>query len=152
VHLSLEQPSPEFVRDLVGNARCEDQLGAEVSGVKLSTEWLAERAQMSNTIMHAYLDDVPAAVWGVVVNHPVTGTGDLWFVGSRVLEEHWRTFVRVSRFVVGEILMRRHPKLRIGVDDWYRESLRWVQWMGFQPQGTVQWNGGGLVHVMTKEA
>ncbi len=151
VQLSLNRPTPEFVAELVEDTRIEDRLGAESAGVALTPEWLTDRAEESNTIMHAHIDGTPAAIWGVIVNHPITGTGDLWFVGSQVLEDNWRTFVRLSRFIL-EILLRRHPRLRVAIDDWYSESLSWVQWMGFQPQGTAQWGGGGLVHIMTKEA
>jgi len=152
VQLSLRRPTPGYLVAVVADARATDARGAMSAGEDLSVEFLAKRCAESDTLMHGWFDGEPAGLWGVVVEHPVTGRGDLWFVGTKTAQRHPMTFARVSKMIVDDILLRRHPKILIGVDDWYEQALRWVLWMGFEHRTISQWKEGGAVHILTKEA
>lgn len=77
-----------------------------------------------------------AAIFGVA---PVSGypkLGQVWCVGSDLIEHHKREFLTLSREWL-EAANRRYPVLGNVIDARNEVSLRWLQWMGFSLVGKI---------------
>ncbi len=153
VTLSLARPKDDFIDAIVAGVRDTDCRGVRSAmGCEITATLIRELCDEATTVVQGELNGEPAMLCGVQVLHSITGTGDLWFYGSKLLQEHKKTFAQMSKFVVDRILLVRHPRIRIGVDDWYKVSMSWAKWLGFKRQRTQMWPGGSVVHVLMKEA
>ena len=89
----------------------------------------------------ALIDDIPCAVFGVA-------QGVIWLVGTDEITHHPVTFLRVSRKIFPQ-LSHGYPVLHNYVHEANTLSLRWLQWLGFHVDPSV--NHFHYVYFLNKE-
>jgi len=77
----------------------------------------------------ALMDGEPAAIFGVVPVTAMGGGGVIWLLGTPLLLTHWRTFARLSKPLLRELLARYDSLINVvHVDNC--AAIRWLEWVG----------------------
>ena len=69
-------------------------------------------------------------MWGVNPTTLIGLTGVPWMLGSELVAQHWRVFLRENKRWVAHAL-RLFPILWNLVDARYAEAIAWLRWLGF---------------------
>ncbi len=86
----------------------------------------------------ALIDSRPVAMGGIIASS--TGYAGWMVADSDTLYRYRKSFLRASREETAR--MRAFaPGFVTHVDQRWRKSLKWLQWLGFQPVGEFEFNG-----------
>lgn len=75
------------------------------------------------------------AMWGACAAALTDSKAYLWMLGSRDIPNNKKVLLRGSRSFVAH-MHRTHALLECMVDNRYKQAVRWVRWMGFEPVGS----------------
>jgi len=118
VHAARLQLRPADAREIAANG--VDKM--EAIGVSLARSLWA----------YAYIvDGEVAAILGCGLTCMLGGHHTPWLITGRPVDRHKREFLRLTRARVEE-MKRRYPVMVNWVHAEYRESLRWLAWLGFE--------------------
>lgn len=83
--------------------------------------------------------DRVACVFGVTGASLLSDTGYPWLIGTDLIEQHAKPFLRRNKKMVG-VMLDRYPFLENYVDVRNEKSIQWLRWLGFtfgeaQPYG-----------------
>jgi hypothetical protein len=91
------------------------------------------------------------AVWGVYGYGDERGAA-VWMHGTKLLPQYPRMILKYSRTVV-EHLLPTYRRLEILVSAKYRQSCRWLEWLGFElGQALPVGADGTLFHLAQRRA
>lgn len=91
---------------------------------------LAKSLYRSDYAFAGLVDGRAEVMWGVGAISPVFGVGMPWLLGTDVVLDHRKQFLRASREWV-DIMLARYDELMNYVDDRNEVTKRWLQWLGF---------------------
>lgn len=137
---------PEHIEELIANLRDEDR--AEVLAFGRGVEPIRGSYQAAHASHALLVDGRVVAVWGVM--ELVDGAAALWMHGTALLPRHGRLVLRFSRAVV-EKLAGHYRRLEVLVSSKYRQSCRWLEWLGFD-LGPVGGTPDNPLYLATREA
>lgn len=96
---------------------------------------IPKNIQTSVVAQTALVDGEVAMVWGLKQNSLLSGV-NVWLITTRTIEKKSYQFLAKSRRAVMEALAE-HSYLYCYVDAAYETSVRWLEWMGFEPSQIV---------------
>ncbi len=113
------------------SVREEDEKEIIASGFKTTREALVysyENSSIAFTLEGP--DGVPLAIFGVVPHGTLLGeVATVWMIGCRGLSAYRRSFARLSKPMIGNLL-GCYPVLVNIVDARYYKTIRWLRWCG----------------------
>lgn len=118
---------PEHIEELIVNLRSEDL--AEVCAFGRGVEPIRDSFKLADASHALLVDGRVVAVWGILELED--GAAALWMHGTRDLPRHARLVLRFSRAVIGRLAVH-YRRLQVLVSAKYRQSCRWLQWLGFE--------------------
>ena len=88
------------------------------------------------------INDEVVTIFGVASGSLLTGLGVPWLVGTDLLEQHQKTFLRRCKPILKQML-GQYPTLMNYVDERNHIAKAWLHWLGFQieeakPAGLLQ--------------
>ncbi len=125
---SIDQASYADAAYVVLHARKEDSLGTPQGGVK---EVLQKVFRVSRDTVYAVkVEGVPLCIFGVAEATLLSGAATPWVVGTPEMRRHSTFLLRASRKIL-KVLLKEFGSLRSRVHRANTESIRWLQWLGF---------------------
>lgn len=85
----------------------------------------------SDLISVALINDEPCAIFGLVKGSLLTETGTPWLLGTDLIDQHKKSFVKHTKLGI-EQMLNVCPKLSNYVHCKHIKSIRWLTTMGFQ--------------------
>lgn len=76
------------------------------------------------------VDDEVACIFGVTGASVLSETGYPWLIGTDLIEQHAKAFLKRNRKMVG-LMLARYPVLKNYVDVRNEKSIQWLRWLGF---------------------
>lgn len=86
--------------------------------------------------------DEVACIFGVRGASMLSETGYPWLIGTNLIEQHAKAFLRRNRAIV-QIMLDTYPHLTNYVDARNGAAIQWLKWLGFamlpaMPYGAAQ--------------
>lgn len=137
----IERATADHARHLAPKLRLKD--AAEVRAMGLSNLTALTNSMAWSTHAFAAIDtasDEVLCMWGYCQESLLCDRVALWLLGSPHLRAHRREFLRLSKTFVDAVLTE-HAEVECLVDSRYNEAVRWVLWLGFEPQEHRTMNG-----------
>jgi hypothetical protein len=109
---------------------------AEVRALGMDpTQALLDSVSNSSEAFAVSFDGELSAIFGVVpARETLLGSSDvgqIWMLSGEGITRHRKAFLRVSRWVVAQLLQRYRLLWNV-IDARYAGALRWARWLGFE--------------------
>lgn len=145
----FEKPTPEMVRYIADNMRKADAVEVWEMSDQTPIESLEQGVSLSNFCSVAVIDDLPVAVFGLVIVDIITGTGVPWLLGTNGAVKHRKVFLDSCSEGIDEML-NICPNLFNYVHAENKISVRWLKHMGFTiEEPTAMGKRGAMFHRFT---
>ena len=127
----VKRAKPEHIPCIAENMRESDRREVWASNRRTPLEALTLSLQHAELAFTAFIDGVPALMWGVGAPAGLLSVvGVPWFLGTDAIREVIRDFLKYSpRFV--QMMQDRFPRLENHVHARNRLSIRWLTHCGF---------------------
>lgn len=79
------------------------------------------------------VDEQVACIFGVTGASILSETGYPWLIGTDLIEQHAKAFLRRNKQMV-RTMLERYPRLENYVDVRNATSIQWLKWLGFSMQ------------------
>ncbi len=119
-------------RDEIRAASMQEPLAALTNGLRASTHAWA-----------GLLDGEVACIFGVAPISLMGGNGSVWLLGSDLIDQHPKHFLRRCRRQLA-VMARGYSLLQNYVDDRNKKSIAWLEWLGFTIEEPVPHGIAGL--------
>jgi len=129
--LDIRPLTPELIDAIAADASEDSILVAEALGcesVKSSLEYTASVTRHPEAVL---LDGVPMAALGLYEPGVISARGIPWFVYTKAMLPHSRTFFKATKVVVNH-WQQEYDVLSAFVLTSFTKSRRWVEWLGFR--------------------
>lgn len=114
-------------------------------------EALRSSLEVSTAAWTGLIDDVPVCMFGVAPVAVLAGRGAPWLLGTDLIEQFPRTFLRRCRGCVARMLAV-YPLLENFVHEGNTVSKQWLAWLGFElAEHPVTVIGGAQFRYFRKE-
>ncbi|MBF8177806.1 hypothetical protein [Herminiimonas contaminans] len=127
---SIEPATLAHVAAMAPNIRQADRNEVMASAgrdVELLLPECVERAEMA---WAGLVDDEVACIFGVQGASFMSLTGYPWMIGTDLIEQHAKPFLRRNRKMVS-VMLDRYPHLVNYVDARNAKAIEWLNWLGF---------------------
>lgn len=126
---------PEDVLELSACVRSADRLEAEALGVTSVEEALMAGLRCSSHAWTGRANGEIVCLFGAALRSQLLQTGSVWLIGSICLERYARPFLRHSLPYL-TIMLESYRYLSNYVDVRNRKTIRWLDWLGAEFEGT----------------
>lgn len=99
-----------------------------------------ERSEMA---WAGLVDDRVACIFGVVGASVLSETGYPWMLGTDLIDDHAKAFLRRNKAMVG-VMLARYPHLTNYVDARNAKAIGWLRWLGFTIRPAVPYGAAQL--------
>lgn len=122
---------PHLIDAAVFSTRLREADHAEITALGLEPEPALDYC-IRNAVWAraAFVNALPAALWGVGAETLAGQTGVVWAMTTPLIEQHKRRFMAESRCFV-DFALTIFPHLESWTDARYTRALRWLRWLGF---------------------
>jgi len=134
------RPNDDLIQYVADNMRDADRIEVAASHGYSPIVALRFGVERSKLCSVALINDVPCAVFGLVVENIATGLGVPWLLGTDLIFKHKREFIKHTRVGVDEML-ELCPRLENMVHCENLKSIRWLVSMGFTMSDPEHVNG-----------
>lgn len=135
--------TPEHAEELALTMREADVAELWASSLCEPREALINGIKCSDQAMTGLLDGEVACMFGVTPTSMLGGNGIVWMLGSDLIEQHPKHFLRRCRAEVA-VMARNYDVLHNWVDDRNVKSIRWLRWLGFTVESPQARGAAGL--------
>jgi GNAT superfamily N-acetyltransferase len=122
--------SPAHAEALAPRMRAADVAEVYAAARHAPLEALTRSLAISTHAWCGIMDGEVACLFGVGMRSLLGGVGSPWMLGSDLIEQHGKAFLRRSRGVVAQ-MQAAYPELENWVDARNAVSIRWLRWLGF---------------------
>lgn len=91
---------------------------------------LADSVARSDMAWAGLVDDRVACIFGVAGASIISETGYPWLLGTDLIEQHAKAFLRRNKAMV-RVMLSRYPYLKNHVDVRNTTAIGWLRWLGF---------------------
>jgi hypothetical protein len=143
----LRPPEPADVRAVASHMRLADVIECAAVGKRDLRHALSEGIERSVSAWTAEVDGVPALITGVAPLHTLLGdTGVPWMLGTDLVTQHQRAFIRMSPDYIIRMLGAFSHLLNF-VHAENTAAVRWLKRMGFSMEAAAPYGPyGALFH------
>lgn len=121
----------EHVTAMLPHVRIADRHEVMASSGLPMEDVLGECVRKSDGMAWAGLvDDQVACIFGVVGASILSDTGYPWLLGTDLIEQHAKAFLRRNKAMV-KVMLSRYPYLKNYVDVRNTTAICWLRWLGF---------------------
>jgi hypothetical protein len=130
----LEVKFPDVTEDhifeLARNMRPDDLEECRQAGYATALEAVSESVKASKECRACTVDDQVLAIYGVIEQSILTGSGQLWLLTTNLVESHKKTFVLYSKLVL-LLMKQRWRSLVVPIGAEHKGALRLAHRYGF---------------------
>jgi hypothetical protein len=139
---SIIPATQEHVAQMLPHVRLADRNEVMASSGQPVDELLGKCVAMSEMVWAGLVHDRVACIFGVVGASLLSETGHPWLIGTDLIEQHAKPFLRRNKKMVG-VMLDRYPLLENYVDARNATAIQWLRWLGFtfsdaQPYGAYR--------------
>ena len=127
--VEIRASKAEDATAFTGKLRAEDEREIHIFGHKDVESCLRFGYLQSVESYTILYKGVPAAMFGLVPRSLLGSDACVWFLGTAEMCHIKKTFMKLSRFCIGEWL-NKYPVLWNIVPADYEKSLKWLRWLG----------------------
>lgn len=120
----------EHVQAMLPHVRTADRHEVMASSGLPMESVLGECVARSEMAWAGLVGDEVACIFGVVGASIISETGYPWLLGTDLIEQHAKAFLRRNKAMVKRMLAR-YPYLKNYVDVRNTTAISWLQWLGF---------------------
>jgi hypothetical protein len=131
VTVTLVAADDEYIAQIVRHLRPRESARATAIGMAAFTALVRDEISRSVIAYAGLVDGRCGALWGVKTAELLAREGTMWLLGSTLIDQNPITFLRHSRRSV-LALRGSFATLSACVVSDYRESRRWLLWLGFE--------------------
>lgn len=128
--LNFAPATPERAEHVAQRARAADVAEVRATDGKTVGQAINAALAQSERVSCMMINDEPVAIFGVRRISMVPSIGVPWLLGTDAITENPIEFARASKKYLPEV-QRGYESLRNFVDSRHKESVRWLQWLGF---------------------
>lgn len=130
VEIKFVKPTIELVEAIAEDMRQADADEIWSSDNYTPLEALMQGWKISDRVTIVTVNNEPCVMFGLVICDILTGTGNLWMLGTNNSLNYKRQFLIRTPMVIDEML-KICPKLFNYVHVENKISIRWLKWLGF---------------------
>lgn len=120
----------EHVTAMLPHVRIADRHEVMASSGLPMEAALPDSVKRSDMVWAGMVDDKVACIFGVAGASILSTTGYPWLLGTDLIEQHAKAFLRRNRAMV-KVMLERYPYLTNYVDVRNATAISWLQWLGF---------------------
>lgn len=123
----------EHVAAMLPNVRTADRHEVMAATGMAMEDALPDSLKRSEMAWAGMVDDQVACIFGVAGASILSETGFPWMIGTHLIEQHAKAFLRRNKQMVQQML-DRYPHLENYVDVRNTTAIGWLKWLGFEMQ------------------
>lgn len=127
---SIVPATQEHVTAMLPHVRLADRHEVMASSGLPMEDALPDSLKRSEMAWAGLVDDQVACIFGVAGASILSTTGYPWMIGTDLIEQHAKAFLRRNRAMV-RVMLERYPYLKNYVDVRNAKAISWLQWLGF---------------------
>jgi hypothetical protein len=136
---SIVQATQEHVTKMLPQVRTADRYEVMASSGRPIEDVLGPAVANADMAWAGMVGDKVACIFGVTGASVLSETGHPWMIGTDLIAQHAKAFLRRNRKMVG-VMLARYPYLMNYVDVRNTKAIEWLKWLGFsilppQPYG-----------------
>jgi hypothetical protein len=120
----------EHVAQMLPNVRRDDRYEVMAATGLPVDDILGRCVKNAEMAWAGMVDDEVACIFGVTGASLLSETGYPWLIGTDLIEQHAKPFLRRNRKMVG-VMIERYPILKNYVDARNIKAIQWLRWLGF---------------------
>lgn len=128
---AIESATQAHVAAMCPHIRQADRNEVMASAGRDVEELLPECVDRAEMAWAGLVDGEVACIFGVQGASLLSETGFPWMIGTDLIEQHAKPFLRRNRKMVG-VMLDRYPHLINYVDARNAKAIEWLQWLGFE--------------------
>ncbi|MER1847225.1 hypothetical protein KC948_10275 [Proteus mirabilis] len=141
-HVQIIPATHEHIVRLLPHVRQADVDEFYAMSMQTPEQVLRHGLSVSTKAYAGIINEEVVTIFGVASGSLLTGLGVPWLVGTDLLEQHQKTFLRRCKPILKQML-GQYPTLMNYVDERNHIAKAWLHWLGFQieeakPAGLLQ--------------
>ena len=120
----------EHVAQMLPHIRQADRNEVMASAGRTVEDLLGRSVEQAELVWAGLVNDKVACIFGVTGASLLSETGIPWMIGTHLVEQHAKAFLRRNRLIVATMLVR-YPHLKNYVDARNTKAIEWLRWLGF---------------------
>lgn len=120
----------DHVSTMLPNVRTADRHEVMAASGQSIEDILPKCVAETDMAWAGMVDDEVACIFGVTGASLLSETGYPWLIGTDLIEQHAKAFLKRNRKMVG-VMLERYPYLTNYVDVRNAKSIQWLRWLGF---------------------
>lgn len=128
---AIEPTTKEHIVELSKNLRESDKMEIQASHGRPPYEAIRDSVAMSPEPLTGLVDGKVMCIFGVGVASPLSTKGSPWLLGSDLVDEHSKIFLKLNKVWL-EAVKDRYEELENYVDVRNKKTIVWLRWLGFK--------------------
>ena len=128
---TVEATTQEHIEELAVTMREEDKQEVWAMSHSSPLESLNNSVEISAEPLTGLVDGKVICIFGVVEPSILSTTGIPWLLGSDLVADHSKIFLKMNKVFI-DTIKQRYSLLTNYVDNRNKVSMAWLRWLGFK--------------------